>query len=293
MSILNSIKFYTKSVVFGVLIAACGFYGLVASIILRLVGKGEYAQWTVARAFYHSFLKILGVTIVIKNEELLLRKPAIVISNHQTALDILILGKIFQPGYTVTAKKVLKFFPFLGWFMLASGTFFIDRKQGEKARKVLDAALATLRRDKKALFMFPEGTRSASQKLDLLPFKKGAFHLAKQAQIPIIPVVVSNYSRIFNAKDRVFNRGEIVLEVLEPMPTDGLKTNDDVTAFAADVHEKMLEKLQEIEFARTSSEIARGKVPEVEDEEQEPISDINTDSDEEVISEETPLVSKS
>ena len=86
----------------------------------------------------------MGVKINIKNAHYLNEKPAIVISNHQSALDILVLGKTFTPGMTVTAKRALKFFPFLGWFMLASGTFFLDRTRGEKARKVLDGALASL-----------------------------------------------------------------------------------------------------------------------------------------------------
>jgi len=291
-SIINSIKFYVKSTVFGVLISGCALYGVVASILLRLVGKKDYAQYTVARVFYHTFSKILGIKITIKNEHFLHDVPGIVVSNHQSALDILMLGKVFHPGYTVTAKKALQYFPFLGWFMLASGTFFLDRARGEKARKVLDNALKSLKAEKRALFMFPEGTRSATKELEMLPFKKGAFHLAQQAGIPIIPVVVSNTSNIFNAKDRIFNSGEIFIEVLKPMPTDDLETNSDISAFSVQVRDEMLEALQRVGYSvplGTSSE-----QPSANGQTEEEITDIDTDTDPEQseFSEETPLIGK-
>ncbi|CUM50589.1 uncharacterized protein AC631_03971 [Debaryomyces fabryi] len=291
-SIISSIKFYIKSTIFGALISGCAIYGVFASILLRLIGKKEYAQYTVARAFYFTFSTILGVKITIKNEHFLHDVPGIVISNHQSALDILMLGKVFQPGYTVTAKKALQYFPFLGWFMLASGTFFLDRARGEKARKVLDNALKTLKAEKRALFMFPEGTRSATKELEMLPFKKGAFHLAQQAGIPIIPVVVSNTSTIFNAKDRVFNSGEIFIEVLEPISTNALETSSDVSAFSLKVRQEMIEALQHVGYSRTLGTSAEQSS--VSDNTDEDITDIDTDTDPEQneLSEETPLMAK-
>lgn len=283
MGFLQALKFYTKSFVFGFLIILCALYGVIASILLRLIGKEEYAQYTVARVFYHTFSTLLGVTITMKGGEHLRTKPAVVVSNHQSALDILVLGKLFQPGFTVTAKKALRYVPFLGWFMVASGTFFLDRARGEKARKTLDRALAGLKKDNRLIFMFPEGTRSATKKLEMLPFKKGAFHLAKQANIPVIPVAVSNYSTIFNSSEMIFNRGEIIIEVLEPMSTSDLKTNDDVTEFAFQVREKLLQSIESNGYA-----LVRGEKP-------KPLVDENfsdrTEESVEVISEETPLVS--
>jgi lysophosphatidate acyltransferase len=66
-----------------------------------------------------------------------------------------------------------------------------------------------MRTERQSVFIFPEGTRSYSEKPDLLPFKKGAFHLAIQAQVPIVPVVVANYSHILNFKKREFNPGVV------------------------------------------------------------------------------------
>lgn len=255
MSFLTKLKFYAKSFVFGSLILVCALYGVVASIVLRIAGKEEFAQYTVARAFYYLFSKVLGIKISIRNEAALLNRPSVVISNHQSALDILILGRIFQPGYTVTAKKDLKYFPFLGWFMLALGTFFIDRARGEKARKVLESGLCNLRDKKRSIFMFPEGTRSATKKLELLPFKKGAFHLAKQAKIPVVPVAVSNYSTIFHSGDKIFNQGEIIIDVFDPISTENVETNEDVTQLVEEAREKMLKSIESMGYASTRAQL--------------------------------------
>jgi 1-acyl-sn-glycerol-3-phosphate acyltransferase len=58
-----------------------------------------------------------------------------------------------------------------------------------------------------SILIFPEGTRSNFEKAELLPFKKGSFHLAVQAQVPIVPVVTMNYSNVFNIKDSRFDAG--------------------------------------------------------------------------------------
>lgn len=285
MGIFSKVKFYFKSFVFGLLLTVCALYGVVASIILRIIGKEEYAQYTVARCFHFLFSKVLGVKVTIKNEQYLQNKPSIVISNHQSALDILILGRVFQPGFTVTAKKALQYVPFLGWFMLASNTFFLDRSKGEKARKVLENALTGLKKQKRSIFMFPEGTRSATKKLELLPFKKGAFHLAKQAKIPIVPVAVSNYSTIFHAGDKVFNQGEIIIEVLKPMSTENLETNDDVTKLTNESRDLMLKKIESLGYASTKAQIAKKS-------QQIKVDTSGTQSEEsvEIVEERTPLL---
>ncbi|RLV94156.1 putative 1-acyl-sn-glycerol-3-phosphate acyltransferase [Spathaspora sp. JA1] len=255
MSWFNSIKFYLKSIIFGSVVGGCAIYGIIASILLRLVNKLQYAQYSVARSFYHIFGALVGLKIRMINEHYLKDLPAVCISNHQSALDIYILGRIFQPGYTVTSKASLKFVPLMGWFMMLSGTFFLDRSKGAKAKKVLESALSDLKRDKKALFMFPEGTRSASMDLEMLPFKKGAFYLARDAGIPIIPVVVSNTSTIFNSKFKIFNRGEITIEVLPPVSTAGIETNEDVTNLVNKVREDMVDTLKRIGYSRVGPEL--------------------------------------
>lgn len=97
--------------------------------------------------------------------------------------------------------------------------------------------------NKQSVFIFPEGTRSYYDYPDMLSFKKGAFHLAVQAQVPIVPVVVANYSNILSVKRKVFRAGTIPVRVLEPVSTKG-KTKGDVDALLQEVREKMLETLK-------------------------------------------------
>jgi lysophosphatidate acyltransferase len=90
-----------------------------------------------------------------------------------------------------------------------SKTVFIDRGNRETARAAFDGAAKHMVSERQSVFIFPEGTRSYSTQAELLPFKKGAFHLAIQAQVPIIPIVAANYSNVLNVKARIFNAGKI------------------------------------------------------------------------------------
>lgn len=257
MSIISGafkkIKFVTKGIVALNVLILSATYGVLCSIFLSLIGRRNLAQWSTARFYYHLFSFIMGTKINIDRPELLEKLPAILISNHQSELDIYMLGRIFPQRCVVTAKKQLKYLPFLGWFMSASGTFFLDRSNKQSAIDTLNNALKRLREDKGGLFMFPEGTRSYSSKPTLLPFKKGAFHLAVQAQIPIIPLVVSNTSNVYSMKSFNFNRGEINIRVLDPIPTEGL-TKDDVPRLTEEVYEKMNKVIHELGMSKVYGE---------------------------------------
>ncbi|AET38472.1 1-acylglycerol-3-phosphate O-acyltransferase SLC1 Ecym_2773 [Eremothecium cymbalariae DBVPG len=237
MGFFSKLSFYAKSVLAVVLLSSCSLYGVVAAVLLSLVGKRRLAQWTTARAFNYIVGPAIGVNVKVINADKI-KVPAVFVSNHQSELDILVLGKIFVPGCTVTAKESLKWVPLLGWFMYLSGTVFLNRSNREKSVGTLKSALESLKRDKRALWIYPEGTRSYSTKLKMLPFKKGAFHLAQQAQIPIIPVVVSNTSTLFCPKLGIFNSGVMTCKVLDPISTQDLK-KEDIGELVEDVYQLM------------------------------------------------------
>ncbi|KAF5132573.1 hypothetical protein DV495_001157 [Geotrichum candidum] len=221
--------------------------GVVASVILTLIGKQGLSQWTVARVFYFFAGHILGIKVVIKNPEALTTRPAVFVANHQSELDILMLGATFPQYCSVTGKKILKYYPFLGWFMTLSGSVYIDRVNRENALKAFSSAIEQVKSRNQSVFIFPEGTRSYSTTPKLLPFKKGAFHFAQQAQIPIVPWVVSNYSKVFSFKTRTFVPGTIVIEVLEPVSTVG-KTAADVSELASVVESRMTEVVAKLGY---------------------------------------------
>ncbi|KAL5386920.1 hypothetical protein DPSP01_003936 [Paraphaeosphaeria sporulosa] len=228
-----------------IMMSMCAMYGVFASILLRAVGYGGLSQWTVARAFKWSMWLITGVTFKVTNsggEEALLTRPAVFLGNHQSELDVLMLGCTFPKYTSVTAKKSLKWAPFLGWFMALSKTVFIDRANRTTARAAFDSAAHTMRTQRQSVFIFPEGTRSYAEQPELLPFKKGAFHLAIQAGVPIVPIVVANYAHVLNVKKREFNPGVVDVSVLPPISTKGM-TAENVDALMKKTRDAMLEEL--------------------------------------------------
>jgi len=137
-----------------------------------------------------------------------------------------------------------------------SGAIFVDRGNSAKAHKSLEAAAEEMKREGISLMMYPEGTRHNEEVPTLLPFKKGAFHLAVQAGLPITPVVCENYWRYYHKG--VFGTGIIKVRVLPPIPTSGL-TVADVTDLSTRVREKMLVALRDISVKVEGEEVDEPK----------------------------------
>lgn len=111
---------------------------------------------------------------------------------------------------TVVAKREL----FYAWpFGLAAwlcGLIFIDRMQSDKARSSLFNAADVIKKKKIKLWIFPEGTRRNTGELH--PFKKGAFHVAIDAQIPILPVVFSSYTTFLDDDKKNLTSGQSIVK---------------------------------------------------------------------------------
>lgn len=162
-------------------------------------------------------------------EHLQTQGPYVIISNHQSSLDILGMMEVLPDRCTMIAKKELVYAGTVGLVCWLGGLVFINRKKTSDAKSVMANAAKTMLDDQIRLWVFPEGTRN--QKGDLLPFKKGAFHLAVQAQVPIIPIVFSSYSNFYLRKEKQFNSGTIRLKVLPKIETKGM-TSDDVSTLS-------------------------------------------------------------
>lgn len=141
-------------------------------------------------------------------------------------LDIMLFGGIIPQQAVLTAKKSLKHVPLLGWSrtcpsycsiiakltiptVALAGTRFLDRKNAGAARSVFEDAARSLhgRSSPINIFVFPEGTRSHLKAPDLLSFRKGAFHLAVQAQVPIVPIVMEHYADVVSVHERRLKSG--------------------------------------------------------------------------------------
>lgn len=211
--------FAARSIISYFNLVICAIYGVIASAILKSLGMHfKYAFWTTARAFKWINILSTGVRFeVLDNGRQILdsTRPAVFVLNHQTELDVLFLAWMWPKHCSITAKKSLKSMPFLGWFMTVAGAVFIDRVDRSQAMKAFDGAATAIRSQQQSVVIFPEGTRSYSNEPMLLPFKKGAFHLAVQAGVPVVPVVAENYSKILNVKARKFDRGTIRVKGME------------------------------------------------------------------------------
>jgi len=139
---------------------------------------------------------------------------------------------------------------------MLSGTVFIDRKNNKSAIESMHQAGEDMKRKRISLFIFPEGTRHLSPERDLLPFKKGAFYLAVEAGVPLIPIVCQNYYHLFDGKTQ-FKSGTVRLKILPPIPTTGL-TAADVPSLMDHTRSLMVKTLQELEFGDTSPESSAG-----------------------------------
>jgi lysophosphatidate acyltransferase len=124
-----------------------------------------------------------------------------------------------------------------------SKTVFIERKSRSQAVAAFDKAAEQMHKNRQSVYIFPEGTRSYYDHPDLLPFKKGAFHLAVQAQVPIIPVAVANYSNVLDVRRKRFRPGTIPVRVASPIMTKG-KTKEDVDDLVKETRDVMLRELK-------------------------------------------------
>ncbi|KAG5919804.1 hypothetical protein E4U61_000553 [Claviceps capensis] len=237
-------SFIARALASYVSLLVCAIFGVVASVLFTLIGKQGISQWVTARAFHYAMALTTGIVFEIDDPGNVLGtvRPAVFIGNHQTELDVLMLGALFPKWCSVTAKSDLKKIPFLGWFMRLSGSIFIDRKNSKDARDAMAGAAREIQMKRQSVYMFPEGTRSYAKDPVLLPFKKGAFHLAVQAGVPIVPCVVANYSHILHLKTMVFRSGRIPVKVLEPISTKGL-TASDVDELTRTTRDLMLREL--------------------------------------------------
>jgi len=137
--------------------------------------------------------------------------------NHQsTLIDALVTSKVVQRGFTVVAKAEVKQIPVLGQLLTLADVAFVDRTSTSKAISAMQPAVDKLVKGV-SIVLSPEGTRSLSPRVGV--FKKGGFHLARDAGVPIVPIVIRNAGEIMWRNARVVQEGTIEVVVHEPLPT--------------------------------------------------------------------------
>nr|XP_002742028.2 PREDICTED: 1-acyl-sn-glycerol-3-phosphate acyltransferase alpha-like [Saccoglossus kowalevskii] len=171
-------------------------------------------------------------------------EPRLLVGNHQSTMDQIGAMEIWPQRCAMVAKKSLLYAGTFGIAAWLCGTIFVDRRNATNAKETTDNIVNIIKKKKTSVWMYPEGTRSTSTDLDMLPFKKGAFYVAIQAQIPIVPVVFSNYKDSYNPKEYLFQPVEFTMTILPPISTKGRKLSD-VQELSDEVREVMLKTYRE------------------------------------------------
>jgi len=139
----------------------------------------------------------------------------VMVSNHQSGMDIIVLFKLWV-HFKWVAKKSIYYYPFLGWNMWLNRYIALDRTKNSSMRKMMVDVDKTLKSGN-SVMIFPEGTRSRNGKLQ--PFKTGAFHIAQQARVPILPIVISGtFEAVRKGGFLVSKNYNIQAKVLDPIP---------------------------------------------------------------------------
>ena len=137
-------------------------------------------------------------------------QPHIFVANHLSYLDIPVLFRALPSNLYFIAKKEIKWVPFIGQYMLATGMLFVNRDDRTKAIASLKKA-GKLIHNGRSVLMFPEGTRSKNGLV--ASFKKGPFHLALQAKVNVIPVAVSGTNHVLGPGSYMIHPGLVTVNI--------------------------------------------------------------------------------
>ena len=172
-------------------------------------------------------------------------RPYIFAMNHQSMLDIPVAFAVLPVQLRFLAKHSLAWVPFLGWYMAFTRMIFIDRKSRTKSLASLKRAGERIRQGA-CLLTYPEGTRSADGAL--LPFKRGVFVVALEAQVPVVPVAISGSSRVLASGSARLRAGTVHLKVGLPLATQG-RPPEDRDALSLEVQEHVAKLMAELAAA--------------------------------------------
>jgi 1-acyl-sn-glycerol-3-phosphate acyltransferase len=151
---------------------------------------------------------------VLGTENLSKTESYVFVCNHLSYLDIPALFRAIPHNLHFVAKKEIKWVPFIGWYMYATGMIFVDRSNRNKAIASLDRAGKLIKKGRDVL-MFPEGTRSKSGEIG--EFKKGPFMLATKADIAIVPVAISGTEKVLPAGKFTISPSRVSVLIGKPM----------------------------------------------------------------------------
>jgi putative phosphoserine phosphatase/1-acylglycerol-3-phosphate O-acyltransferase len=205
-----------------VLLWALGYAGFVLGVFFLTPKRAQKNKDRYIRLWGIGILKILGVHLEIYGKENFDSGTVLYMPNHVSVLDLGLWCANWAGNTVVLYKKEFDKIPFLGRTLRRLQMIPIDRKNRERAVKSLEEAADCARKQGKSILIAPEGTRSKNG--HLLPFKKGPFHLAIAAGIPIVPCIFCGITDIVPNGSWLARPGTVTVRFLSPVQTKNWTT---------------------------------------------------------------------
>jgi 1-acyl-sn-glycerol-3-phosphate acyltransferase len=198
--------------------AAFGIYAwlwflILGSITLILVLIIPPLRWRrhLAQIAARCMLRLMGIHCVVTQAESLPELPCVVVANHSSYIDGLILKAALPARFSFVIKKEMVRVPLAGLLLQRIGSLFVDRANRHAgamdARKIMRQAT-----DGKSLVFFPEGTFTAN--VGLNRFHLGAFMTAQRASLPVVPVAIHGARRVLRPDSPWPRPGDVTVEIL-------------------------------------------------------------------------------
>jgi 1-acyl-sn-glycerol-3-phosphate acyltransferase len=207
--------------------------GLVSAFVILgfpFFSQGEDTVHHIAQTWAKGILCFSGIRVAVAGaEHIIPNRPQIFMANHQSFFDIFIVLAFIPAQFRFIAKKELFKVPIFGGALRKHGSIEINRQHHESAVKSIDEAAQKIKQGT-SVMTFPEGTRSIDG--EIKAFKKGVFHLALAAGVPIVPVSIIGSREILQKYSLKINPGNIVMVIGQPVETGGYseESRDDLIA---------------------------------------------------------------
>lgn len=185
-----------------------------------LLGNGHFWGYYPAKIWGMLFIRILLLPIKVSGRENIDKKTSYVfVANHQGAFDIFIVLGFLGRNFKWMLKQSLRHAPLIGRACYDAGYIFVDKSGPKKIKATIDRA-RTILQGGTSLVVFPEGSRSYTGKM--IPFKKGAFQLADQLQMPVVPVTITGSFEVYPRTHKGFVRyNKLSLTIHKPIYPQG------------------------------------------------------------------------
>lgn len=188
---------------------------LFAPFFIPLTFNRQFPLFVARTLFSRGLLKIAGAKLTVYGtENVPTDKPVIFIANHCSHLDIGVLCRSAPVNLHFIGKKELMWVPIVGWYMVVAGHILLDRSNKKKAIVSLKKAAMKIKSGK-SVAIYPEGTRSKTGELGV--FKKGAFHLALEAGVSIVPVHIKGAYELWPTHSNTITPGNVIARIGKPI----------------------------------------------------------------------------